>query len=184
MTLITPSEAALILGLRSRGNLYRKIDSGELPSIEGPRGRMLERAGLEEAWANINRPKGVRATPASARAAISEPSAGKTQEVRKACADAVPGYNDSRARREYELANLAELDRRQREGELVYRSDMEQATRAVAAALNNQLEALPRQVRQQIPHLTVEEVQIIEGLVHQLRQAVADWRQPAGEKEP
>ena len=59
---------------------------------------------------------------------------------------------------------------------------MEQATRAVAAALNNQLEALPRQVRQQIPHLTQEEVQIIEELVRHLRKAVADWDLPAAKE--
>lgn len=88
----------------------------------------------------------------------------------------VPNFNDERAWHEREKRLIAELDRRKKTGELVYRADVEQAQMAVALTLKNQLEALPKQIKQQLPHLTIVDEEMIERLVAKVLTAVADWR--------
>lgn len=87
----------------------------------------------------------------------------------------LPEYTVSRARSEHEKANLLELERRTKEGELVYRADFVTAQNAVAAQIMNRAEALPRQIKQAIPHLLVEEVEKIERLIKEMMEAVANW---------
>jgi phage terminase Nu1 subunit (DNA packaging protein) len=87
----------------------------------------------------------------------------------------VPDYNEERARHEREKRMLAELDRRVKEGELVYRADFVTAQNAVAAQIMNRADALPRQIKQAIPHLLIEEVEKIERLIKEMMEGVANW---------
>ena len=86
-----------------------------------------------------------------------------------------PDYNEERAWHEREKRLIAALDRRTKEGELVYRDDFITAQNAVAAQIMNRAEALPRQIKQAIPHLVVEDVERIERLVKEMLEAVASW---------
>jgi hypothetical protein len=119
------------------------------------------------------------ATPSSAPRTLShppnDPDAGDPGEV--------PNYNEERARHEKERRLIAELDRRQKAGELVYKADVEQAQMAVALTLKNQLEALPKQIKQQLPHLSISDEEMIERLVAKVLTAVADWRMSQEEEE-
>jgi hypothetical protein len=94
-----------------------------------------------------------------------------------------PDYNEERAWHERERRLIAELDRRQKAGELVYKADVEQAQMAIALTLKNQLEALPKQVKQQLPHLSISDEEMIERLVAKVLTAVADWRMDQEEEE-
>lgn len=89
--------------------------------------------------------------------------------------DELPEYTISRARSEFEKANLLELDRKAKEGELVYRADFVTAQNAVAAQIMNRAEALPRQIKQDVPHLLIEEVERIERRVKEMLEGVANW---------
>jgi hypothetical protein len=95
----------------------------------------------------------------------------------------VPNYNEERAWHEREKRLIAELDRRQKAGELVYKADVEQAQMAIALTLKNQLEALPKQIKQQLPHLSISDEEMIERLVAKVLTAVADWRIDQEEEE-
>jgi hypothetical protein len=95
----------------------------------------------------------------------------------------VPNYNEERAWHEREKRLIAELERRQKAGELVYRADVEQAQMAIALTLKNQLEALPKQIKQQLPHLSIGDEEMIERLVAKVLTAVADWRMDQEEEE-
>lgn len=87
----------------------------------------------------------------------------------------LPDYTVSRARTEYEKANLLELERKEKEGTLVYRADFELARNAVASQIINRAEVLPKQIKQAIPHLLIEEVEKIEKLVKEMLEGVASW---------
>ena len=119
------------------------------------------------------------ATPSSAPRILShppsDPDSGDPGEV--------PNYNEERAWHEREKRLIAELDRRQKAGELVYKADVEQAQMAIALTLKNQLEALPKQIKQQLPHLSISDEEMIERLVAKVLTAVADWRMDQEEKE-
>ena len=95
----------------------------------------------------------------------------------------VPNYNEERAWHEREKRLIAELERRQKAGELVYKADVEQAQMAIALTLKNQLEALPKQIKQQLPHLSISDEEMIERLVAKVLTAVADWRMDQEEEE-
>jgi hypothetical protein len=95
----------------------------------------------------------------------------------------VPNYNEERAWHEREKRLIAELERRQKAGELVYKADVEQAQMATALTLKNQLEALPKQIKQQLPHLSIGDEEMIERLVAKVLTAVADWRMDQEEEE-
>jgi hypothetical protein len=192
--LLSIRDAAAFLGEKSPGGLYRKINNQELPFVIVDGQRMVESDGLRERWeATRRRATNSNKAPApSARAdAIPTPQA-SVPATRKRTApppeppeepSETPDYNEERAWHEREKRLIAELERRQKAGELVYKADVEQAQMAVALTLKNQLEALPKQIKQQLPHLSISDEDMIERLVAKVLTAVADWRMEQEEEQ-
>jgi hypothetical protein len=181
LVLITISEAAAVLGLKSRGSVYRKVRNGELKAVTGPDGKeMLERDGLEARWAGITRSRSDSPRPAREPKPL-RPAAERKAKVIDQAPDAVvilpvgdddlPEYSVSRARSEFERANLLELERRLKEGQLVERKKVEATWAAMVTAAKTKLLAVPSRSKQRIPHLSLEEVEIITLLV---REALED----------
>ena len=173
--LISVHEAAAVLGLKSPGSIYRKIKSGELATIEGAAGQMLERDGLEQAWGKISRPKAShppRLRPAVERTKPSQPPAPSPPPR---TSEQPPDYNESRARSEFEKANLLELDRKSKEGMLLHREDVERAQATALAISKTRLLGVPSTAKQRIPHLSLEEVEILTTLIREALEELASW---------
>lgn len=81
--------------------------------------------------------------------------------------DDLPDYTISRARSEYEKANLLELDRKTKEKQLLRREDVEQAWGQAVNLTRTKLLGVPSTVKQRIPHLELEEVELITGLIRE-----------------
>jgi len=81
--------------------------------------------------------------------------------------EVIPEYNESRAKTEYERANLLELERRQKEGLLVERKTVESTWSVLVTNAKTKLLAVPSRAKQRIPHLTLEEVEILNDLVRE-----------------
>ena len=79
----------------------------------------------------------------------------------------LPDYNISRARSEYEKANLLELDRKTKEGHLLRREDVEQAWGGAVNITRTRLLGVASTARQRIPHLETEEVELITTLIRE-----------------
>jgi hypothetical protein len=167
--LITIREAAEILSLKSRNSIYRKINSGELKTEVGSDGPMIERDGLEQRWANITRKRSDSPKPKTA-AALPPP---QVQPVQRS--DEPPDYSESRARSEFEKANLLELERKQKEGLLLPREDVERAQAAALAISKTRLLGVPSTAKQRIPHLSLDEVEILTGLIREALEELAGW---------
>ena len=167
--LITISEAAEILSLKSRGSIYRKINSGELKTIAGADGPMIERDGLEHRWANITRKRSDSPSPKIAAAPQPPPSRPTERS------DEPPDYNESRARSEFEKANLLELERKTKEGLLLPREDVERAQAAALAISKTRLLGVPSTAKQRIPHLSLEEVEILTTLIRDALDELSSW---------
>lgn len=171
--LISIPEAAELLGLRSRGSIYRKIKSNELETVAAPDGsRMIERDRLEQRWAAITRtrtdsPKPLR--PVAERTGKDKP---KTAAPPVEPED-LPDYNTSRARSEYEKANLLELERKTKEGQLLRREDVETAWNGAVNITRSKLLGVPSAAKQLIPHLDPEEVELLMGLIRRALEALA-----------
>jgi phage terminase Nu1 subunit (DNA packaging protein) len=86
---------------------------------------------------------------------------------RSTASDDLPDYNESRARTEFERANLLELERRQKEGLLIERKVVETTWATIITTSKTKILGIPSRIRQRIPHLTLEEVQLITELVEE-----------------
>ncbi|MEI6032456.1 MAG: hypothetical protein WCQ20_15030 [Synechococcaceae cyanobacterium ELA739] len=168
--LITVGEAALVLGLKSRGSIYRKIQRNELETVPGPDGNpLIERDALEQRWAAITRtrtdspqplrPAAERTKPQPKQPPLPPPRAPEPEEL--------PAYNDSRARSEYEKANLLELQRKTQEGLLLRREDVELAWGGAVNITRTRLLGVPSTAKQRIPHLEIEEVELLTTLIRE-----------------
>ena len=71
----------------------------------------------------------------------------------------------SRARLEYEKANLAELERRAKEKLLLPREDVEHAWASAANICRSRLLGVPSVAKQRIPHLDLNEIEILTMLI-------------------
>lgn len=168
--LISVREAADLLRLKSRGSIYRKIKSGELKTVPGPDGMpMIERDRLEERWNAITRLRTDSPTALRPAAERTKPKAPKSKAVAvmDPPAEALPDYNESRARSEFEKANLLELQRREKEKDLLNREDVEQAWSAAVNITRTKLLGVPSTAKQRIPHLEIEEVELLTALIRE-----------------
>ena len=168
--LISVGEAAKVLGLKSRGSIYRKIQRNELETVPGPDGNpLIERDNLEQRWAAITRtrtdspnplrPAAERTKPHPKQQPPPPPRAPEPEEL--------PAYNDSRARSEYEKANLLELQRKTQEGLLLRREDVDLAWGGAVNITRTRLLGVPSTAKQRIPHLEIEEVELLTTLIRE-----------------
>lgn len=93
----------------------------------------------------------------------------------------IPDYNESRARSEFEKANLLELERRQKEGLLLPANQVEKAWAMSVTIAKTKLLAVPTRMRQRIPHLTLEEIAICEALIRECLEELSSEGDDDGE---
>jgi len=86
----------------------------------------------------------------------------------------LPDYNESRARSEFEKANLLELERKQKEKLLLPADQVERVWANTVATVKTKLLAVPTRLRQRIPHLSLEEVAIADELIRESLQELAE----------
>ena len=184
--LVTIANAAQILGLKSRGALYRKIKAGELPTVAGPDGsQRIESDGLIDLWRQITREQRNSPKPPlmPTDELLSQPKrpAPKRQRApsRPANDGEVPNFNDERARHERERRMLAELARQEKEGELLRRDDVTTAWQNAVNLTRTKLLGVPSTAKARIPHLEHEEVEVLTLLIREALDELA-----AGEVAP
>jgi len=167
--LISVGEAAKVLGLKSRGSIYRKIQRNELETVPGPDGNpLIERDNLEQRWAAITRTRTDSPNPLRPAAERTKPQPKPPPPPPRAPEpEELPAYNDSRARSEYEKANLLELQRKTQEGLLLRREDVELAWGGAVNITRTRLLGVPSTAKQRIPHLEIEEVELLTTLIRE-----------------
>jgi hypothetical protein len=84
------------------------------------------------------------------------------------------------ARREAALAELAELDVAERRGELVDANEMAEKFVEVVTVAKTKLLGVPARVKQRLPHVATEDIRLIDELV---REALEDLADGEGDRE-
>jgi phage terminase Nu1 subunit (DNA packaging protein) len=125
----------------------------------------LAKVGAQQAEAQQPRAKREPATPQPKRQPAASAPPPEPAEL--------PDYNISRARSEYEKANLLELDRKTKEGHLLRREDVEQAWGGAVNITRTRLLGVASTARQRIPHLETEEVELITTLIREALEELA-----------
>ena len=166
MAVVTFTEAARLLGHRSRNQLYRARDDGRLAGYLAEGGIELEPPGLPPLAVHLRNVTRCHAKPAG--------RSGPVRAIAGPAADGVPPYDDSRARTEWERANLLEMERKVKEGELLERAQVEQVWANILVLTRNKLLSLPTRYRQQVPHLSLDEVAVLDDLIRESLENLAD----------
>lgn len=164
----------------TRQNLEKLCKQGKLPRscVSQAPVRVMADLLVEEYLTNIDERQSVRAKP-GVRREISD-SAAQTQRRPPAAPladDELPAYTVSQQRKAYEQANLLEIERRQKEGQLVERESVLGTWAQLINSAKSKLLSVQTTVRQRIPHLTAEEGEVIDVVI---RAALADLTESAG----
>lgn len=182
--LLNPTQAARLIENQlsrscSRQNLERLANRGRLPksASKNERGvyRFDDEVLISEYLANVGQEQKASVQPHRARPELPGTGPELPQNQENWANDGeIPDYTVSRARAEYEKANLLELDRRKKEGELLTRVEVEKAWSDAINASKTKLLALPTMAKQRIPHLDLEEIEVLTELVREALEALAD----------
>lgn len=162
----------------SRQNLEKLVKQGKLPRSTACAAPVRVRAELlvEEYLSSIDERQSVRDKPGVKRELSEQrvmdraPSSVPGETVED---DELPAYTVSQQRKAYEQANLLELERREKEGQLVERASVEVTLTSLAGEVRTKLVAVPSRARQRIPHLTTEEIAILTDLIDEALESLA-----------
>jgi len=200
--LITFSQAASVLGCHYQ-QVKRLVEREWFPTVEQNGELMIVREGLEQRWRDRprlrNRPLVAPPGAREAKGGADKPPAptAKRGRPRKAPADPgedrpperqhrpmpergvdergeAPDWNVERSWTEYERNRGLMMDNLIKEGKLVYRQDMEIAYNAVLSQMLTRGHSAAKQIKLQIPHLTPEEIGIIETIILDIFQQTAE----------
>ena len=178
MALITRSEAARAMGVTPEA-VYAAVKAGRLSTIAGKDGKPLVNSEtMREEWAKNTqtrigmgpKPPGEGAAKKPLRskeermAVKSEPRISKTSE-------AIPDYDESRARTEHLKAELLELERQQKEGLLVKAEEVEHEWVEIITRARTKLLGIPTKAKQRIPDLDTDAIGVLDDIV---REALED----------
>ena len=98
----------------------------------------------------------------------------------------IPSYNESRARSEFEKANILEMDRKAKANTLLPREEVFPAWDAAVNIARTTMLGVASKLKQRIPHLTPDEVAVAQDLIREALESLAsgDLRERYPEVEP
>lgn len=177
LPLISKSEAADALGV-SRTAVYKAIKQGRLPVVRSRDGReLIQSETLREDWYAKTMAKiGVGPKPPAGESAFPPERPKRDQQSLTAPepGDIVPDYNESRARTEYLKAELLELERKEKEGLLVRASEVEAKWVEVITISRTKVLGVASKAKQRIPDLTQDQIAILEDIVREALEELAE----------
>jgi hypothetical protein len=144
--LLTKSEAAAFFGV-SRPLISRKFKQGKLVMVDG----LVDVEASRGAFGGNGQPVG---KPASEQVNAAVASAPERVNGAKSPDEQVESFAEAQRRKESALANLRELEIREKIGELVDVGEMERAWATAGQTLRDGFLALPEQIAPQLAALT------------------------------
>lgn len=154
----------------SRQNLEKLCKQGRLPRSCVSQSPVRVRADLvvQEYMSCINPGQSIRERPGVSQDVIdrapAKPVKAEVIQVEVA-AEELPDYTESRKKTEYEKGLILELERKQKEGTLLAREDVERAWANAITRVKSRIMATASLAKQRIPHLDPEEVEILRDLL-------------------
>lgn len=97
--------------------------------------------------------------------------------------DGTPTLQNAAARAKHWEAETKELEYRKKAGELVRASDIEARLADVFTHCKTRLLAIPSRAKQELPQLTLKDLEVLEGLIREALEDLADGAAPASDEE-
>ena len=154
--------------------VYAAIKAGRLSTTESKDGRvMVNSETMRDEWAkNTQRRIGVGPKPPSTSPKPLRPreerlSGGASTPRISETDEAIPDYDESRARTEHLKAELLELDRKQKQGLLVPAADIEAKWVEIVTLARTKILGIPTKAKQRIPDLDTDAISLLEDIVRE-----------------
>jgi len=174
MSLITRAEAARALGVSAEA-VYAAVKSGRLSVVSGSDGRpMVNSETMREEWARNTQTKIGVGPKAPGDGGVKKPLRSREERMGERVAktkEVIPDYDESRARTEHLKAELLELDRQQKEGQLVRVEDVEREWLEIITMARTKLLGVPTKAKQRLPDLDTDAIGVLDDIV---REALED----------
>jgi hypothetical protein len=173
--MITRAEAARALGVSNEA-VYAAIKTGRLSAKECVDGKIrVDSETMREEWAKntqsrigVGPSRGSGAKPLRNREErMAGPRITKTNE-------AIPDYDESRARTEHLKAELLELERKQKEGVLIAAAEVEAKWVEIIVMARTKILGIPTKAKQRIPDLDVDAIGVLDDIVRETLEELAN----------
>ena len=165
--LISKSEAATVLGV-SPAAITHAIKKGRIVPVQRDGKEWIDGETLREQWGNA------RSRMRNVNSRVPKPrGVGDVGKVSRAAED-LPDYNESRARTEWLKAELMELERAEKEGELVRADEVSKAWGDLVAITRTKMMAVPSKAKQRIPEIPADAFVALEEIVREALEDLAN----------
>jgi hypothetical protein len=159
----------------SRQNLEKLCKQGKLPRSTASSTPVRVRADVlvEEYLSCIGMGQTIRDRPGIAQAVLDQEPQAKRVKVEvlppesEQTADQLPDYTESKKKTEYEKGLILELERKQKEGTLLDREEVERSWANVVGKAKSRILQVASAAKQRIPHLDPEEVEILQDMLRE-----------------
>tara|TARA_B100001094_G_scaffold251495_1_gene249342 strand:+ start:141 stop:683 length:543 start_codon:yes stop_codon:yes gene_type:complete len=166
MPLITRKEAAEQLGVTLQ-SIYMSVKRGKLTAMEDANGNILinsdtmrEELKKKSAGQRMDRIDGTNKRSKKVRNSITHES--------------IPEYEESRARTEHLKAELLELERKQKEDDLVPMTEVQRSWENIVATARTKLLGVPAKAKQRIPDLDNNAMSHLDDIIREALDELAE----------
>jgi hypothetical protein len=186
MPLITQSEAARLLDV-SKQAVHKAVVSGRLTGHSDSKGRVfIDSLTMREEWDRNTQKRigrGPKPPAGTTERTPKRPGELTPQERRDQQADpgrnladtneAIPDYNESRARTEHLKAELLELERKEKERILVKAEEVEAKWVEIITMARTKILGIPTKAKQRIPDLDTDAISLLDDIVRETLEDLA-----------
>jgi hypothetical protein len=159
----------------SRQNLEKLCKQGKLPGSTASAAPVRVRADVlvDEYLSCIGMGQTIRDRPGIAQVVLDQEPQAKRVKVEvlppdaEQTADQLPDYTESKKKTEYEKGLILELERKQKEGTLLDREEVERSWANVVGKAKSRILQVASAAKQRIPHLDPEEVEILQDMLRE-----------------
>ena len=162
MALISRSEAARLKNVTPQA-VYKAINQGSVTPVVDNDGKvMLDKDAFETDWEKTYHPNQMK-------------KANNYHKPRqKAVISDIPAYEESRARTEHLKAELLDIERKQKEQQLVDSKQVQAKWLEVISIAKNKVLGIPSKAKQRIPELDVSAMNCLEDIVRESLEEIAN----------
>jgi len=162
MALISRSEAARLKNVTPQA-VYKAINQGRVTPVVDNDGKvMLDKDAFETDWEKTYHPNQMK-------------KANNYHKPRqKAVITDIPAYEESRARTEHLKAELLDIERKQKEQQLVDSKQVQAKWLEVISIAKNKVLGIPSKAKQRIPELDVSAMNCLEDIVRESLEEIAN----------
>ena len=162
MALISRSEAARLKNVTPQA-VYKAINQGRVTPVVDNDGKvMLDKDAFETDWEKTYHPNQMKKTN------------NYHKPRQKAVITDIPAYEESRARTEHLKAELLDIERKQKEQQLVDSKQVQAKWLEVISIAKNKVLGIPSKAKQRIPELDVSAMNCLEDIVRESLEEIAN----------